>query len=103
MVGLLTEALLRSLPARNDRLQEDRVLVVDVRLRAERYGQTRRRPRRHASSCRLTKILGPSIVRHQTKGLAAFEPVDGEVRSVGREYGRAIELFGQRDERGIRK
>jgi hypothetical protein len=29
MVGLLTEVLLRGLPARNDRLQEDRVLVFD--------------------------------------------------------------------------
>jgi hypothetical protein len=36
MVGLLTEVLLRGLPARDDRLQEDRVLVLDVRLRAKR-------------------------------------------------------------------
>ncbi len=44
-----------------------------------------------------------SIVRHQPKVLAAFEPVDGENRSIRREHGRAIELFGQRDERGVRK
>src|SRR5437868_2874838 len=31
MVGLLTEVLLRGLPTRNDRLQEDRLLVLDER------------------------------------------------------------------------
>src|SRR5207245_9614921 len=31
MVGLLTEVLLRGLPTRNDRLQEDRMLVLDER------------------------------------------------------------------------
>src|SRR4029453_1205148 len=31
MVGLLTQILLRGLPARNDRLQEDRLLVLDKR------------------------------------------------------------------------
>ena len=31
MVGLLTEVLLRGLPARDDRLQEHRVLVLDER------------------------------------------------------------------------
>jgi hypothetical protein len=31
MVGLLTEVLLRGLPARDDRLQEDRVLISDER------------------------------------------------------------------------
>ena len=43
------------------------------------------------------------IVRHETKRLAAFEAIDREVRSVRREHGRAIELFGQRDERGVRE
>src|SRR5437763_9310935 len=38
-MGLLTEVLLRGLPTRDDRLQEDRVLVLDVRLRAKRYGE----------------------------------------------------------------
>ena len=40
MVGLLTEVFLRGLPARDDRFQEDRVLIFDVRLRAKRYGVT---------------------------------------------------------------
>jgi hypothetical protein len=40
VLGLLTKVLLRGLPARNDRLQEDRALVRDVRLRTKRYGQT---------------------------------------------------------------
>jgi hypothetical protein len=40
MVGLLTEVLLRGLPTRDDRLEEDRVLILDVRLRAKRYGET---------------------------------------------------------------
>jgi Rad3-related DNA helicase len=31
MAGLLTEVLLRGLPTRNDRLQEDRVLIFDER------------------------------------------------------------------------
>jgi hypothetical protein len=31
VVGLLTEVLLRGLPTRDDRLQEDRVLVLDER------------------------------------------------------------------------
>src|SRR2546425_6975041 len=31
VVGLLTQVLLRGLPTRNDRLEEDRVLVVDER------------------------------------------------------------------------
>lgn len=35
-----------------------------------------------------------SVARHNTKGLPAFDSVDGEVRTIRREYGGAIELFG---------
>ena len=44
-----------------------------------------------------------SIARHDTKGFPAFDPVDRKIRTIRREHGRAIELFGQRDQRGIRK
>jgi len=40
IVGLLTQVLLRGLPARDDRLQKHRVLVLDARLRAKHYGET---------------------------------------------------------------
>jgi hypothetical protein len=40
-VGIFfTEVLLRGLPARDDRFQEDRMLVLDVRLRAKRFDET---------------------------------------------------------------
>jgi hypothetical protein len=40
MVRFLTEVLLRGLPIRNSGIQEDRVLVLNVRLRARRCGET---------------------------------------------------------------
>ena len=37
------------------------------------------------------------------KGLPAFDSVDRKIRAIRREHGRAIELLGERDERGICK
>ena len=44
-----------------------------------------------------------SATRHDTKGLPALDSVDREIRTIRREHGRAVELFSQCDERGIRK
>jgi hypothetical protein len=48
-------------------------------------------------------VVDDSVARQDTKGLPAFDSVDREIRSIRREHGRAIELLGQRDKRGIRK
>ena len=48
-------------------------------------------------------VLDDSVARQDTKGLPAFESVDQKIRPIRREHGRAIELLGQRDKRGIRK
>jgi hypothetical protein len=44
-----------------------------------------------------------SVARHDPKRLPAFDSVDREICAIRREHGRAIELFGQRDQRGVRK
>ena len=44
-----------------------------------------------------------SVARHDTKGLPAFDSVDREICTIRREHGRAVEFFGQRNKRGIRK
>jgi hypothetical protein len=48
-------------------------------------------------------VQGDSVARQDTKGLPAFDSVDRKIPAIRREHGRAIELLGQRDERGIRK
>ena len=48
-------------------------------------------------------VLDDSVVRQDTKGLPAFDSVDRKIRPICREHGRAIELLGQRDKRGIRE
>jgi hypothetical protein len=85
----------------------------DVLIRRQRYGE--------GSGPRLTRshggkriaydtvlewrasVLDDSVARQDTKGLPAFDSVDRKIRAIRREHGRAIELLGQGDERGIRK